>query len=282
MFFLGKIDDMTTSFTPRSMLDLPMLIISPVSFSVFIISFVRLYISLEPICSKTRSGWSSWKVGRIWWFNLLDVAPRKILKYIFLPLTDFWKICLFILFKWLSPMTQIFFPNLVASTYVLLPGIIRAFLCARGSYWLLVILASGCLLCLVHCFFCLFLPGAWSNEDDIDFSSSLSSGLSWHSSMGRISNEFLNGILESCWWFSLIFLFLPVPLTVMKFSLLSLALWAFICWTDNNSVIWVRICNNSICCLIYSVCTVSCPVTFSHNRRSILSILSAVLALNSR
>ena len=189
------------------------------------------------------------------------------------PLTNFWKMLLFILFRWLSPMTQIFFPNLVASTYVLLPGTLRAFLCARGSsYWLLVMLVSVC---------CLLLAVS-SNEGEIDFSSSLGSGLSWNSSTGRISNEFLNGILESCWWFSLIFLFLPVPLTVMKFSLLSLALWAFICWTDNNSVIWVRICNNSICCLIYSVCTVSCPVTFSHNRRSILSILSAVLALNSR
>ena len=40
MFFLGKIDDIITSFTPRSMQDLPMLIISAVSFSAFISSFV--------------------------------------------------------------------------------------------------------------------------------------------------------------------------------------------------------------------------------------------------
>ena len=130
------------------------------------------------------------------------------------------------------------------------------------------------------------------NEGDIDFSSSLGSSLSWHSPMGRILNEFLNGILESYWWFSLIFLFLPVPLTVMKFSVLSLASWVFICWTDNNSVplskasdsilsLLFSFCNNSTCCLIYSVCTVSCSVTFSHNRRSILSTFSAVLALSS-
>ena len=53
--FLGKINDITTSFTPRSMEDLPMLIISPVNFSVFILSFVLLFISLEPICSKATS-----------------------------------------------------------------------------------------------------------------------------------------------------------------------------------------------------------------------------------
>ena len=47
-------------------------------------------------------------------------------------------------------MTQIFFPNLVASTYVFLPYIILAFLCTKGSsYWLLMMSASGCLLCLV-------------------------------------------------------------------------------------------------------------------------------------
>ena len=40
------------------------------------------------------------------------------------PLTNFWKIFLFILFRWLPRMTQIFFPNLVASTYVLLAGTI--------------------------------------------------------------------------------------------------------------------------------------------------------------
>ena len=109
--------------------------------------------------------------------------------------------------------------------------------------------------------------------------------LSWDSSMGRISNEFLSGILESCWWFSLIFLFLPVCLTVIKYYVLLLASWVFICWTDNNSItlskdsdsilsLLFSFCNNSSCYLIYSVCTVSCPVTFSHNRRSILSILS--------
>ena len=54
-------------------------------------------------------------------------------------------------------MTQIFFPNLVASENVLLTGTIRAFLCTRcSSYWLLVMQASGCLLCLGDCFFCLF------------------------------------------------------------------------------------------------------------------------------
>ena len=99
----------------------------------------------------------------------LRCSASKNIKVCFPPLTDFWKIFLFILFRWLSPMTQIFFPNLVASTYVLLPGTIRAFLCARSSsYWLLVMLASGCLLCLVDCFFCFLLLGVWSNEGDID------------------------------------------------------------------------------------------------------------------
>ena len=64
IFHLSKIDDITTSFTPRLMQDLPILIISPVCFSVFILSFVWLFISLETICRKTTSGWSSW-VGRI-------------------------------------------------------------------------------------------------------------------------------------------------------------------------------------------------------------------------
>ena len=168
--------------------------------------------------------------------QFLRCSASKNIKVYPPPLTDFWKIFLFILFRWLSSMTQIFFPNLVASTYVLLPGTIRAFLCTRdSSYWLLVISASGCLLCLVDCFFCLLLLGVWSNEDDIEFSSLSSSGLSWHSLMGRISNEFFNGILESCWWLSLIFLFLPAALTFMKFSVLSLASWVFICWTDKNS-----------------------------------------------
>ena len=36
MFFLGKIDDITITFTPRSIQDLPMLIILAVSISVFI------------------------------------------------------------------------------------------------------------------------------------------------------------------------------------------------------------------------------------------------------
>ena len=40
MFFLRQIDDITTSSTARFMQDLPMLIISPVIFSVFILSFV--------------------------------------------------------------------------------------------------------------------------------------------------------------------------------------------------------------------------------------------------
>ena len=125
--------------SPRSMQDLPVLIISPVSFSVFVLSFIWLFISLEPICSKTTSGWSSWRVDRISWFNLVDIACQKTLEYVFLPSTYFWKIFLFILFSWLSPMTQMFFPKLVASEYVLLPGTICAFLCTRGSsYWLLV------------------------------------------------------------------------------------------------------------------------------------------------
>ena len=104
-------------------------------------------------------------------------------------------------------------------------------------FFMLVVdnVSLGCLLCLVDCFFCLLLLGVWSNEDDIEFSSLSSSGLSWHSLMGRISNEFFNGILESCWWLSLIFLFLPAALTFMKFSVLSLASWVFICWTDKNS-----------------------------------------------
>ena len=88
MFFLGKIDDITT----RLIQDLSMLIISPVSFSVFILSFVWLFISLEPIRSKATSGLSSWRVGRINWSNLLDVASRKTVRYVFSLLTDFWKI----------------------------------------------------------------------------------------------------------------------------------------------------------------------------------------------
>ena len=36
MFFLGKIDDITSSFTPISIQDIPMLIIFAVSISVFI------------------------------------------------------------------------------------------------------------------------------------------------------------------------------------------------------------------------------------------------------
>ena len=40
MIFLGKIDNIITSFTPSLMKDLPMLIISFVCFSVFILSFV--------------------------------------------------------------------------------------------------------------------------------------------------------------------------------------------------------------------------------------------------
>ena len=42
MFFLGKIDDIATLFTPRLMQDLPMLIISRASFSVFI--YLIIYI----------------------------------------------------------------------------------------------------------------------------------------------------------------------------------------------------------------------------------------------
>ena len=56
MLFLGKIGDITTFFTARPMQDLPILIISPGSFSVFILSFVWIFISLEPIRSKTTSG----------------------------------------------------------------------------------------------------------------------------------------------------------------------------------------------------------------------------------
>ena len=58
-------------------------------------------------------------------------------------------------------MTQVFFPNLVASEYVLLPGTIRAFLCTRGSsYCSLVLSAPDYLLRLVDCFLCLLLLGA--------------------------------------------------------------------------------------------------------------------------
>ena len=77
------------------------------------------------------------------------------------------------------------------------------------------------------------------------------------------------------------FLVFTVSLTVIKFSVLSLASWIFIYWTDNNSITFSKysdsilsllfsFCNNSICSLIYSVCTVSCPITFSHDRGSIL------------
>ena len=58
MFFLGKIDDITTYFLSRSIQDLLMLIISPVSFSVFILSC--LFISLELICSKTTGKSINW------------------------------------------------------------------------------------------------------------------------------------------------------------------------------------------------------------------------------
>ena len=45
MFFWNKIDDITTSFTPRSMQDLPMLLISPVSFfSIYFIFCLIIYI----------------------------------------------------------------------------------------------------------------------------------------------------------------------------------------------------------------------------------------------
>ena len=70
-------------------------------------------------------------------------------------------------------MTQIFFPNLVASEYVLLPGFIRTFICTKGSsYWLLAMQAYGCFLCLGECFFRLLLLGA------TEFSLSVGSGLS--------------------------------------------------------------------------------------------------------
>ena len=133
MFFLSKIDDITAFFTPRSVQDLTMLIMSDFIFPAFILSFVWLLISLEPICSKTTAGWSSWSVGTISWFDFLVEAPRKTLKYVFLPLIDFWKISLFIPFRWLSPTTWIFYPNLVASNYVLLPSAISSFLSARNS-----------------------------------------------------------------------------------------------------------------------------------------------------
>ena len=109
------------------------------------------------------------------------------------------------------------------------------------------------MLCLGHCFFCLLLLGVWSNEGDIEFSSSVCSDLSWHFSMGRVSIEFLSGILESYWWFSLIFLYLPVSLTVVKFSLLLLASWIFICWTDNISITLSKD-SDSILSLFFSFC----------------------------
>ena len=136
MLFLGKID-ITTSFTPRSMQDLPVLIISPVCFSLFILFFVWLFISLEPIYGKTASGWSSWNIGRIpIMIQSLRCSASKNLKVCFPPLTGFWKIFFFILFRWLSPMTQIFFPNLVASEYV---QIVFILVVSNVNLWLLLV-----------------------------------------------------------------------------------------------------------------------------------------------
>ena len=59
-------------------------------------------------------------------------------------------------------------------------------------------------------FLSFFVLGAWLNEGNIEFSLSADSCLSWHSSMGRISDEFLRGVLQCCWWFRLVFLFLQV------------------------------------------------------------------------
>ena len=53
VLFLGNIDNIISSLTVRSMEDLPMLIISSVSFSIFYLSFVWLFTSLEPISNKT-------------------------------------------------------------------------------------------------------------------------------------------------------------------------------------------------------------------------------------
>ena len=58
MLLVGKIDDIITSFIPRSIQGLPMLITSCVKFSVFILSFVWLFISLGLIYNKTIRGGS--------------------------------------------------------------------------------------------------------------------------------------------------------------------------------------------------------------------------------
>ena len=91
MLFSGKIDDIVTSFTPRLMQDEPILIIPSVSFSVFILLFLWLFISLEPICSKTTSSSSSWDVDGIQWYNLLGEAPRKTLNFVFFCVNQFLK-----------------------------------------------------------------------------------------------------------------------------------------------------------------------------------------------
>ena len=44
MLFLGKINDIITLFTPRSIQDLPMLIITSAGFSVFNLSCLMIYI----------------------------------------------------------------------------------------------------------------------------------------------------------------------------------------------------------------------------------------------
>ena len=66
----------------------------------------------------------------------------------------------------------------------------------------------------------------------------------------------------------------------------------FIYGTDNNAIIFSKdsdfilnllysFCNHSICCFISSVFTASCLVTISNIRRYILSILAALVILNS-
>ena len=136
---------------------------------------------------------------------------RKILNYIFPLLTDFWKIPLFILFRWLSQASLL---NLVTLKYVLLSSTICAFLCSVGpSYYLLVMQVSGCLPYLIGCFFCLLLQVAWSNEGNIGLSSSVTYGLSgilrWKEFQINSSVEFCKPVDGSA-WFSCFYRFLEL------------------------------------------------------------------------
>ena len=127
----------------------------------------------------------------------LRCSALKKIKVCSPRLTEFWKIFLFILFRWLSAMTQIFFPNLVASKYVLLTVTITCFPKFKGFFILFVSNVSLWLFIMFSwmLFLSFFVLGAWLHEGNIEFSLSADSCLSWHSSMGRISDEFRSGIL---------------------------------------------------------------------------------------